>query len=109
MITDSSPSYDLSRVLDGSISWRNQTDSNLALNVVWRPVALRPTTVRLSRAEVTLAATEESSIRVEVLGGVRAWRGGEELDVGPHQQRAVLGVLATRVNRPVSRSELIDA
>jgi DNA-binding SARP family transcriptional activator/tetratricopeptide (TPR) repeat protein len=48
-------------------------------------------------------------VRVELLGAVCAWRGERELNVGARQQRAVLGVLATRANRPVSRSELIDS
>lgn len=50
-----------------------------------------------------------ASLRVELLGGVRAWRDGRELEVGARQRRAVLGVLAAHANQPVSRSDLIDA
>jgi len=49
------------------------------------------------------------SLRIELLGAVRAWRGEQELKVGGPKQQAVLGVLAARANRVVSRSELIDA
>jgi DNA-binding SARP family transcriptional activator len=49
------------------------------------------------------------SLSVELLGAVRAWCGDRELDVGAPLQRGVLGVLATRAHRVVSRSELIDA
>lgn len=38
-----------------------------------------------------------------------AWNGDEELPVGQPRQQAVLGILATRANRVISRSELIDA
>jgi DNA-binding SARP family transcriptional activator/tetratricopeptide (TPR) repeat protein len=51
----------------------------------------------------------EPALRVEVLGPVRAWSDGQELDLGAHRQRAVLAVLAFGAGRPVSRSEIIDA
>jgi DNA-binding SARP family transcriptional activator/tetratricopeptide (TPR) repeat protein len=50
-----------------------------------------------------------STIRVEVLGPVRAWRGDVEIDLGAPRQRAVLAVLASNANRAVSRTELIDS
>jgi DNA-binding SARP family transcriptional activator/tetratricopeptide (TPR) repeat protein len=40
---------------------------------------------------------------------VTVWRDGREHDAGQPRQLAVLGVLATRANRVVSRGELIDA
>jgi DNA-binding SARP family transcriptional activator/Tfp pilus assembly protein PilF len=45
---------------------------------------------------------------IEVLGPVRALRAGRELDLGPPRQRALLAMLALRVNQTVSRNELID-
>jgi DNA-binding SARP family transcriptional activator/tetratricopeptide (TPR) repeat protein len=45
---------------------------------------------------------------VSLFGPVRAWRGDAELDLGTPRQQAVLGLLATRANRTVSRAELID-
>ncbi|HYZ57606.1 MAG TPA: BTAD domain-containing putative transcriptional regulator [Streptosporangiaceae bacterium] len=48
-------------------------------------------------------------LRVGVLGPVRAWLAGRELTPGPPRQQAVLGVLAMRANRVVSRDELVDA
>ena len=49
------------------------------------------------------------SLRVGVLGPVRAWLSGRELPTGPPRQRAVLGMLTMRANRAVSRDELVDA
>jgi DNA-binding SARP family transcriptional activator len=48
-------------------------------------------------------------LRVGVLGPVMAWRGEREVPAGQPRQLAVLGVLATRANRVVSRGELVDA
>ena len=48
-------------------------------------------------------------LRVGVLGPVTAWRDECEIDAGQPRQLAVLGVLATRANRLVSRGELVDA
>jgi DNA-binding SARP family transcriptional activator/Tfp pilus assembly protein PilF len=44
-----------------------------------------------------------------VLGPVTAWNGHEELRVGQPRQQAVLGILAMRANRVISRGELVDA
>jgi len=49
------------------------------------------------------------SLRVGVLGPVTAWRDDREVHAGQPRQLAVLGVLATRANRVVSRGELVDA
>jgi DNA-binding SARP family transcriptional activator len=48
-------------------------------------------------------------LRVGVLGPVTVWRDGREHAAGQPRQLAVLGVLASRANRVVSRGELIDA
>src|SRR5581483_7748408 len=48
-------------------------------------------------------------LRVGVLGPVAAWYGDRELPVGQPRQQAVLGILAMRANRVISRGELIDA
>jgi len=48
-------------------------------------------------------------LRVGVLGPVTAWQGEREVQAGQPRQLAVLGVLATRANRVVSRGELVDA
>jgi DNA-binding SARP family transcriptional activator/Tfp pilus assembly protein PilF len=53
-------------------------------------------------------ADDGPSVRVAVLGPVRAWRGETELELGAPQRRAVLGLLAARANQAVSRDELID-
>src|SRR6201994_813384 len=49
----------------------------------------------------------EGQLRVGVLGPVRAWLAGQELPPGPPRQQAVLGLLAMRANRVVSRDELV--
>ncbi|MGW4215310.1 AfsR/SARP family transcriptional regulator [Lentzea sp. NPDC004789] len=51
----------------------------------------------------------EVGLRVQVLGPVRAWRDGQELDLGPAGRRAVLGLLALSGGRVVPRTDLVDA
>ena len=75
----------------------------------WRPArgAGRDLTGhRLGGNEVT--GGDAGALRVQLLGPVRAWRGEQELELGGPRRRAVLGMLAMRVNQVVSRSELID-
>ncbi len=48
-------------------------------------------------------------LRVGVLGPVTAWYDDRELPVGQPRQQAVLGILAMRANRVISRGELVDA
>jgi DNA-binding SARP family transcriptional activator/tetratricopeptide (TPR) repeat protein len=49
------------------------------------------------------------TLRVGVLGPVTVWRDGHEVPAGQPRQLAVLGVLASRAGRVVSRAELVDA
>ncbi|MEV0315423.1 ATP-binding protein [Nonomuraea fuscirosea] len=48
------------------------------------------------------------SLRLQVLGPLRLWRDGAELDAGPRQQAQLLALLLARVGHPVSTRELID-
>ena len=48
-------------------------------------------------------------MRIQVLGPVRAWRDGHELDLGPPGRRAVLGFLVLARGRVLPRTELVDA
>jgi len=48
-------------------------------------------------------------LRFEVLGAVRAWRDGVEVELGSPQQRAILGILLLRGGVPVSPDQLIAA
>ncbi|EOD68052.1 AfsR/SARP family transcriptional regulator [Amycolatopsis vancoresmycina] len=48
-------------------------------------------------------------MQVQVLGPVRVWRDGEELDLGPPGRRALLGVLALARGRALRRTTLVDA
>lgn len=45
---------------------------------------------------------------VQVLGPVRAWRAGQEIDLGPPGRRAVLGFLALARGKVLRRTELVD-
>lgn len=47
--------------------------------------------------------------RLQVLGPVRLWRAGHEVDLGPPKQRAVFCVLAMRMGRVHTVSELVEA
>ena len=48
------------------------------------------------------------SVKVELLGAVRAWSDLGEIALGPPRQRAVFAILAANVDTVVSRGELID-
>ncbi|MEU1722840.1 BTAD domain-containing putative transcriptional regulator [Nonomuraea sp. NPDC005692] len=48
------------------------------------------------------------TLRIEILGSLRAHRGQAELDLGPAQQRSVLAVLALAEGRCTPMSELVD-
>jgi DNA-binding SARP family transcriptional activator/Tfp pilus assembly protein PilF len=47
-------------------------------------------------------------VLVQVLGAVRAWRDGHELDLGAPSRRTVLGILALAGSQSVHRSEIVD-
>ncbi|MEV0613366.1 BTAD domain-containing putative transcriptional regulator [Nonomuraea sp. NPDC050404] len=51
----------------------------------------------------------ESGLRFAVLGPVRAWRDGQELDLGTPLQRSILGMLLLREGHAVTPAEMIDA
>jgi DNA-binding SARP family transcriptional activator/tetratricopeptide (TPR) repeat protein len=48
------------------------------------------------------------NVRFSLLGPVRAWRSAAELDLGPHQQRAILALLLVRANELVTVDDLIE-
>ncbi|MET0133517.1 MAG: winged helix-turn-helix domain-containing protein, partial [Kibdelosporangium sp.] len=47
-------------------------------------------------------------VRFALLGPLRAWRAGVELELGPPQQRLLLAMLLTNAGRPVGLDELVD-
>jgi SARP family transcriptional regulator, regulator of embCAB operon len=49
------------------------------------------------------------ALRFQLLGPVRAWRDGVEVDLGPAKQRAVLAVLLVQAGRPVATTRIVDA
>jgi DNA-binding SARP family transcriptional activator len=50
----------------------------------------------------------DGAVRFTVLGPVRAWRDGGELQLGPRQQRLILALLLARAGRPVSMRDFVD-
>jgi DNA-binding SARP family transcriptional activator len=49
------------------------------------------------------------ALSLHVLGPLRVWRDGVEVDAGPQQQAHLLAVLLARAGRPTSTADLIDA
>ncbi|MFC6063742.1 AfsR/SARP family transcriptional regulator [Streptomyces ochraceiscleroticus] len=49
------------------------------------------------------------TLRFQVLGPLRAWRGDSELHLGQAQQRTVLSALLLHANHPLSREQLMKA
>ncbi|MCA2211855.1 BTAD domain-containing putative transcriptional regulator [Jidongwangia harbinensis] len=52
---------------------------------------------------------QPEDIDLRLLGPVRAWRAGDELDLGSARRTAVLTVLALNAGRPVSREHVLAA
>lgn len=50
----------------------------------------------------------QPELRVQILGPLRIFRGGAEVDIGPRQQALVLGILLARHDRPVGMGDLIS-
>jgi DNA-binding SARP family transcriptional activator/Tfp pilus assembly protein PilF len=48
-------------------------------------------------------------VQIQVLGPLRAWRDGVELELGALGQRSVLGLLALAAGQPVPIAELVDS
>lgn len=48
------------------------------------------------------------TVRIQVLGSMRAWRGAEPIPLGPPGQRVVLGLLVLAGGQPVSLAGLVD-
>ncbi|WP_328478377.1 helix-turn-helix domain-containing protein [Actinoplanes sp. NBC_00393] len=49
----------------------------------------------------------DGALRFEILGPVRAYRGAEEVDLGPVKQRALLALLLLNAGRPVPLHEIV--
>ncbi|MFI0901596.1 BTAD domain-containing putative transcriptional regulator [Streptomyces sp. NPDC020983] len=70
----------------------------------------RPSSSSFTRADTTPADTSQpKGFRFQVLGPVRAWRDGEQINTGAPQQRALLAVLLLRGGRTATAAELLDA
>jgi DNA-binding SARP family transcriptional activator len=66
--------------------------------IMMSPVRTRPSVPVPARPQLSL----------QILGPLRVWRDGVELDAGPRQRAYLLAVLLAHAGRPVSASELID-
>ena len=53
-------------------------------------------------------AASPSGLSLKILGPLRVWRDGVELDPGPRQQAYLLALLIARAGQPISGEELID-
>ncbi|OIJ25986.1 ATP-binding protein [Nocardioides luteus] len=51
---------------------------------------------------------DAGSLRLQVLGPLRVWQGGVEIDPGPRQQSYLLALLLAHAGRPIGAGELID-
>jgi DNA-binding SARP family transcriptional activator/tetratricopeptide (TPR) repeat protein len=83
--------WELTELPDRSESTRNRPNG-LAFQTQW--------------TEAVMSATVP--VTVELLGPVRAWRSGVEVDLGTARRRAVFALLALRAGQAVSKDELID-
>ncbi|MEU1518976.1 BTAD domain-containing putative transcriptional regulator [Streptomyces sp. NPDC005811] len=54
------------------------------------------------------AEAERGRLRFSVLGPVRAWRDGREVELGPPQQRALLALLLARPRQPIEVEQIVD-
>lgn len=59
-------------------------------------------------ASPTAAARGPVGVRLQILGPLRVWRDGVELDAGPQQQAKLLAVLLARAGRPTTTAELTE-
>jgi DNA-binding SARP family transcriptional activator len=73
------------------------------------PFRCRFTSGLLKGGVAVTDAPSDPALRFEILGGVRALRGDEPIDLGPAKQRAVLAVLLLHAGRPVQPHQIIDA
>ena len=69
-----------------------------------RSVGTEPTLV----VPAALPGGGAAALTVQVLGPLRVWRDGVEVDTGPRQQTYLLALLLMRAGRPVSAAELIN-
>ncbi len=76
---------------------------------MWKAPARVGADLRVSGVVSKRKVGEAVVLRVGVLGPVTAWYGDQELPVGQPRQQAVLGILAMRANRVISRGELVNA
>ncbi|GIF51335.1 transcriptional regulator [Asanoa ferruginea] len=53
-------------------------------------------------------ASAGGDLRLQILGPLRIWRDGVELDAGPRQQAYLLAVLLASGGKPLTMSELVD-
>jgi len=55
-----------------------------------------------------MAASSGEGLRLQILGPLRVWRGGVELDIRPRQQAYLLALLLARAGKPTSTGEMTD-
>ncbi|GGL14620.1 hypothetical protein Sme01_18440 [Sphaerisporangium melleum] len=65
-------------------------------------------TVSVLPADAETHSTPGTTLRIQILGPLRLWRGDVELDAGPRQQAYLLALLLAHEGRPIRKAELID-
>src|SRR4051794_27595475 len=69
-----------------------------------------PLHIRAAQGGVAVTGTpSDPALRFEILGGIRALRGDQPVDLGPAKQQAVLAVLLLHAGRPVPTHQIVDA
>ncbi|MEW2428742.1 BTAD domain-containing putative transcriptional regulator [Micromonospora sp. NPDC047644] len=67
-----------------------------------------PRSTSTSRTDRGAGHTTTENLHLEILGPLRFWRDGVEVNPGPQQQRLLLALLLARAGRPISTESLID-
>jgi DNA-binding SARP family transcriptional activator len=49
-----------------------------------------------------------SSLWIQVLGPMRIWRQGDEVELGPRQQRCIFALIMARAGQPIRMREIVD-
>ena len=81
----------------------------VARGAAWLDPAVTARVLAVYRtAPVAETAAETTGLRLALLGPPRAWRGKEQLNLGPVKQQAVLAALVLRADKTVSQRELLS-
>ncbi|GIG02893.1 AfsR/SARP family transcriptional regulator [Catellatospora citrea] len=66
-------------------------------------------TPAVQRSPTSAELDTDGTVRLQIMGPLRVWRGRVELDTGPRQQRRLLALLTARVGQTISMADLVDS